>query len=479
MERLVTTSDAGKLDARLAESGSIDRIIDSVGFAVASRAEKALGGSLYGRRISVIVGPGNNGNDGRSAARYLRRGGARVQCVEYGGANGIVIDTSTGVDLVIDAILGTGISRPFVPPVIDGSIPVLSIDIPSGIQGDSGNALGAAVRADETVVVGALKPGHVQNDGIRMCGRLSICLPDLYDGLEVGTNLFSASDVTPLFSERSSDDHKWRRSVMVIAGSERMEGAARLVCESAFAAGAGMVVLHTEAKGLLSSASQFVTSPIDRVWAPPLLDDLNRFQSCVIGPGLGRSLQTSNMVKRFVASSNRPTVVDADGITAFSNLNQLRVAADKETPTVITPHIGEFNRLGRNDGISIQDGTDRFAAVVEMAKATNCTVLLKGTPTLIASPDGRVNAVVEGGSILAFAGSGDVLSGIIGAFLAIGIAPFQAASAAAAVHGAASAGLGGFSIDPPSLVTSISQLMGAFVPQFNSQSVASRIVRMG
>ena len=238
-----------------------------------------------------------------------------------------------------------------------------------------------------------------------------------------------------------------------------------------------MVVLHTEAKSLQQLPSQYVVQAIERMWAPPLLDQLPRFGSAVIGPGLGDSLQISNMVRRFVAGADRPVVVDADGIKAFASAGQLKSSVlAKSRQVVITPHIGEFNYLGRNDGLKVDEDSDLIAASRAMAKATSATVLLKGSPTVVAGPTGRVVVVAEGNSLLAFAGSGDVLSGILGSFLSMGLDSLDAAAAAAFVHARSARLCGGFSTSPERVIREIPRALAGIKEDWHLDQSAYRII---
>ena len=484
---IVSSSQVAKFDSELAKTSSLDAIINRVGYSVARRVEKRFGGSLYGRRIVVLAGPGNNGKDGVAAAGHLTAFGAKVKIIGFVELLEKDLDVSglREVDLFVDAIFGSGLSREFEPPKLPSGVPVLAVDILSGLDSDSGLKKKGSLVAQETVVIGALKPGHLQNDGMRISGDISLVLRDLYGGPkeifrnqnEPECHLFEEDDLKGLLPVGGHGDHKWNRAVMVVAGSDSMAGSATMVASGAFAAGCGMVVLHTEAKSLQQLPSQYVVQAIDRMWAPPLLDQLPRFGSAVIGPGLGDSLQISNMVRRFVAGADRPVVVDADGIKAFSSTAQLKSSVlVMSRQVVITPHIGEFNYLGRNDGLKVAEGSDLIAASRAMAKATSATVLLKGSPTVVAGPDGRVVVVAEGNSLLAFAGSGDVLSGIVGSFLSMGLDSLDAAAAAAFVHARSARLCGGFSTSPEGVIREIPRALAGIKQDWHLDQSAYRII---
>ncbi len=484
---IVNSNQVAIFDNELAKTHGVDAIINRVGFSVARRIEKRFGGSLYGRRIVVLAGPGNNGKDGLAAAKHLIGLGAKVRIFDFAELIERNLDLSDlrEVDLVVDAIFGSGLSRDFNPPRLPKGLPILAIDILSGLDSDSGLRRGGSLVALETVVIGALKPGHIQNDGMRISGQISLVLRDIYGGSneifksqnEPECHLFEETDLKDLIPVGSHEGHKWRRAVMVVAGSDSMAGSATMVASGIQQAGSGMVVLHTEAKSLQQLPSQYVVRSIERMWAPPLLDQLPRFGAAVIGPGIGESLQISNMVRRFVAGADRPVVIDADGIKAFTSASQLKasVVANRR-PVVITPHIGEFNYLGKPDGIKVAEDSDLVAAVRTMAKATSAIVMLKGSPTVVADPGGRVVVVAEGNSLLAFAGSGDVLSGIVGSFLSAGMDPVDAAAAAAFVHARAARLSGGFSTSPEGLIREVPRAIEGLNQKWHLDQSAYRII---
>ncbi len=484
---IVNANQVAIFDSELAKTHGVDAIINRVGFSVARRIEKRFGGSLYGRRVVVLAGPGNNGKDGIAAAKHLAGLGAKVKIFDFAELIERKFDLVAlrEVDLLVDAIFGSGLSREFDPPQLPGRVPVVAIDILSGLDSDTGLRRGGSLVATETVAIGALKPGHLQNDGMRISGEISLVLRDIYGGSneifksqnEPECHLFEEADLKGLIPVGGQEGHKWKRAVMVVAGSDSMAGSATMVASGAFAAGCGMVVLHTEAKSLQQLPSQYVVRSIERMWAPPLLDQLPRFGAAVIGPGLGDSLQTSNMVRRFVAGADRPVVIDADGIRAFNSAGQLKASVVANSrPVVITPHMGEFNHIGKHDGFRVGEDSDLVAAVRIMARATLATVMLKGSPTIVADPSGRVIVVAEGNSLLAFAGSGDVLSGIVGSFLSMGLDPLDAAAAAAFVHARAARLSGGFSTSPDGLIREVPRAIEGLTQKWHLDQSAYRII---
>lgn len=414
---VVTPAEMAEVDARAADP--VEVLIERAGAAVAWHARRLLGGT-YGRRIAVLAGPGNNGADGRVAARRLRGWGAQV--IE------VVPDTShlPAADLVIDAAYGTGLSRPYAPPPTHA--PVLAVDIPSGVNGLTGEVPGGALPALETVTFQALKPGLVFPPGATFAGTTTVV--DL--GLDVSTatvHVVTAASVRRMLPDRPTDAHKWKSACWVIAGSPGMLGAAVLASSAAARAGAGYVRLGVPGGSAAGVPAEIVSSELPAEGWGSGLHDLDRFGSVVIGPGLGRSPgMTADVVT--AAAAPVPLVIDGDGLSAIAESPDVLVA--RAIPAVLTPHDGEYHRLAGE-----APGPDRIDSARNLASATNAVVLLKGPTTVIADPDGRVRLCAAGDQRLATAGSGDVLSGIIGALLAQGLEPYDAATAGAWLHGRA------------------------------------------
>jgi NAD(P)H-hydrate epimerase len=335
-------------------------------------------------------------------------------------------------DLVVDAAYGTGFRGDYDAPD-PGGAPVLSVDIPSGVDGLTGEASDDAVRADVTVTFAALKPGLLLSPGAERCGRIE--LVDI--GLDVTgatARLVEAADVGAWLPGREPDTHKWRSAVWVVAGSPGMTGAANLCARAAMRAGAGMVRLGVP--GLEHPAPP--VEVVGRVlpagsWDREVLDELGRFRALLVGPGLGRTDATRAAVRALVAAAPVPVIVDADGLVALGDADAAAaVIASRRHPTVLTPHEGEFAGLAGNP-----PGPDRIGSVRALARRTGATVLLKGSTTVVSAPDGRVLLENEGDARLATAGTGDVLSGVVAAFLAQGVDAPEAAAGAAFVHATA------------------------------------------
>jgi hydroxyethylthiazole kinase-like uncharacterized protein yjeF len=407
----------------------VEVLIGRAGAAVAREALALLGGA-YGRRVVVVAGKGNNGNDGRDAARRLERRGVRVQVIAAPDAP----PELPACDLVIDAAYGTGFRGEYVAPEPAGA-PVLAVDIPSGVNGLTGQAGGRAVAAAATVTFAALKTGLLFHPGRTLAGDVTVA--DI--GLDVSgarAGVVEAADVAEWVPDRAPDAHKWRAAVMVAAGSPGMTGAAHLAVRAAYRAGAGMVRVATP--GLESDPGQpteavGITVPAAG-WDAVVMDELARVGALVLGPGLGRGAPAVAAIHHLVGSAPVPLVVDGDGLSALGDqAGDVIARREPDVATVLTPHDGEFARLAGDP-----PGADRLAAARGLAKAVGAIVLLKGPTTVVAHPDGRVRLNVAHDARLATAGTGDVLSGVIGAALAQGVDAFDAAAAGAWLHARAS-----------------------------------------
>jgi NAD(P)H-hydrate epimerase len=334
--------------------------------------------------------------------------------------------------LVIDAAYGTGFGGEYDAPD-PGDAPVLAVDIPSGVDGLTGEAAGSAVRADRTVTFAALKPGLLFGAGADRAGVIEVV--DI--GLDVSgtrTWLVERSDVAGWIPQRERETHKWKSAVWVVAGSPGMTGASELSSRAVLRAGAGYVRLGVPGLETPPTPLEVVGRPLPRTgWDECVLDELDRFKALVVGPGLGRDDEQAAAIRRLLAAADVPAVVDADGLYAFGDAAQAaEILGRRSRPTVLTPHEGEFAHL---TGEKVPP--DRLGATRELAATTGATVLLKGSTTVVADPDGRVLLSAAGGPRLATAGTGDVLSGVLGAFLAQGLPGAEGAAGGAWVHGRA------------------------------------------
>ncbi len=424
---IVTPSEMAAIDAEALEP--VDILIERAGAAVARHALRLLGGG-YGRRVVVVAGPGNNGADGRVAARLLARRGVGVSV-----RDAVVSDAIPGCDLVIDAAFGTGLSRPYEFPAVPPGIPVLAVDIASGVHGLTGEVMGTPATAVSTLTFAALKPGLLLPPGRWRHGEVVVA--DI--GLDVSharAGLVEDGDVAAGWPERGVETHKWRQALLVVAGSPGMTGAAHLTCRAAFRAGAGYVALHSLGDTVGDERAFDGGAPIEVVRSSgPFRDlDLGRFGALVLGPGLGRSRETVALARDIAVTADLPLVIDGDGLWALGGtaMGAARLVKGRRAVTVLTPHDGEFERL-----TGARPGPDRFDAARTFAAASGAVVLLKGPTTIVAGPSGDTRLVTSGDQRLATAGTGDVLSGMIGALLATGLDALDAASLAAHVHGRA------------------------------------------
>ncbi len=473
---ILTPAEAAALDRACAEGGvDVTTLMEAAGEAVARAAMVAAGGA-YGRRAVIVCGKGNNGGDGLVAARLLERSGMGVTVVllEEPGAFAGPARTNferfadTGgrwvraqrfgrelarADVAIDAIFGTGFHGTpggahlrAIRDLNAGDVPVVAIDIPSGVEGESGAVRGEAVHADATVVCGALKPGVVFEPGTELAGRLEVAdigfPPNL---VRSDLLLVDAADVRAWLPPRSPDAHKRSTGVVVVlAGSRDMSGAAGLASAAAYRAGAGLVMVASTPPVLDVVRQRVPEATLLRLpetddgaigaagWGA-LRERLDGADALAVGPGLGRHESTQELVRRVVSESPVPMVLDADGLYAFAG--EAGAIAERASDAIVTPHAGEFARLMNVSAEDIRD--DRVGLVRKAAQGTRGVVLLKGPRTLVAAPGGRVYVNPTGGPALATGGTGDVLTGTIAALLARGLAPQYAAAAGAFVHGAA------------------------------------------
>jgi NAD(P)H-hydrate epimerase len=441
-------------------------LVRRAGHAVAVAARQMLGGA-YGRRVIVVAGKGNNGADGRVAAAVLRRRGAAVTVLEV--ADPAWPETLPACDLVVDAAFGTGFRGEYRAPAVPEGTPVLAVDIPSGVAGDSGAAAGEPVRATRTVTMAALKPGLLQGVGPDCAGTIEVA--DI--GIDVAPRslaLMEDADAA-LLPVPKRNDHKWTSAVAVVAGSPGMEGSAALAARGAARAGAGMVRLCVPGTAGHDGGATTGPWPLEAVrvplpgigWAPAVLETLTRCRALVIGPGLGRGPETMAAVRHVIAEAQVPVVADADALIALGD-DVGRIVAGRAV--VVTPHDGEYRALAGEAA-----GDDRIEASRRLSARLGVTVLLKGSLTAVAAPEAAPEAeagasVADGGNPstllsaagsarLATAGTGDVLSGIIGAFAARGLPLRIAAALGAHAHGRAAAlapGRGLVAGDLPDLV---------------------------
>jgi hydroxyethylthiazole kinase-like uncharacterized protein yjeF len=468
------------LDASTIDSGTPGAVLmERAGRAVAASALRLLGGR-YGKRAVVVCGKGNNGGDGFVAARALKHEGVRTLCAFVGDSTAVKGDAARhrdlflrsggrivpfsksvleGADLVIDALFGTGFrgevtgsAAEAIEAINESPASVVAVDIPSGINGESGKVVGAAVQADVTVVMGAEKIGTASGSGGVHAGRVEVAdigidLANAFEGgvgiEREGAWMAEPTDVARVLPAARVDSHKRSRgSVAMLGGSEGMSGAVILAARGAIRMGAGYATV-----GTTRSVEAIVSEVLPEVLTSVLTDEpqlgrdclgtfkpvLERATSLAIGPGLGRGREQQDLLKAVTSEVDLPLVIDADGLNAMVEI-EVDVSKQK-APPVLTPHPAELARLQETTVEQIQGF--RLNAAREAAIDEESIVVLKGFRTVVAHPDGRLVVIPTGSSHLATAGTGDVLTGAIAALLAAGVDPFEAAWAAAFVHGLA------------------------------------------
>ena len=471
MKPILTAAEAAALDAAALGRGiEPAALMERAGDAVA-RAALAVAGGRYGRRVTVVCGPGNNGGDGAVAARLLHAWGCAVEVVAVGGpptrepasaarrsleASGVPFlpFTRDGLaralarsDAAVDALVGIGFHGPAegdvaaaIAAIDDAGCPVVSVDVPSGLDATTGAVAGPVVRADATVTMGALKAGLVLAP--ELAGHVEVAGIFPADLVASDLGLVEAADIAALLPRRDAAAHKRSSGVVVaVGGSRRMPGAIAMAARAAARAGAGLVQVAVPS-GILAVVERLVPEatflPLPETPSGGIADGddafaaaIARADAVVVGPGAGNEAPTARWIRSLVDGLAVPAVLDADGLNAFAG------AALRARPAglVVTPHVGEFLRLAE-PGDPSPDG-DRFAAARALARRTGATVLLKGPATVVAEPGGVARVNPTGDATLATAGTGDVLAGAIGAFLARGLAAGDAAVAAAYVHGLA------------------------------------------
>ncbi len=409
-----------------AAAAPLERLIERAGWGVALAARRFLGGA-YGKRVLVVVGPGSNGADGRVAATLLGRWGARTGLVDARDLPRRLPPS----DLVIDAGFGTGFRDRFDGPDTGGA-PVIAVDLPSGVDGLTGAAHGDVWPAEETVTFAAYKPGLLLSPGRELAGRIR--LVDVGVSAQSPDCLVVDADVEQSWPRRATEAHKWAAATWLVGGSREagqdMSGALSLTATGALRAGASYVRLSAPGSADSPSApAEAVRFPLGRDWGREVLLDQRRFGCLVIGPGLALNEANRRGVAAAIEGWDGPLVLDAGALDGLDDQREL--LRHRRVPAVLTPHEGEFRRLGGGDLV------DRVAATRQLAQRLGAVVLLKGPTTLVCHPNGTVRYVTSGTQRLATAGSGDVLAGVIGAVLAQGLSPFEGAALAAHVHGRA------------------------------------------
>jgi len=469
--KLVSSEQMRNIDKKTIEGAKIPglELMEKAGRGSAEVALKMLGKNAQDKKVVIFCGRGNNGGDGFVVGRYLFEWGAEVIFYLLGEKEKIMGDAEINLkkaikmglpikevlniddlpkkieaDLIVDAIFGTGFKGEIIGldaeaiNSINGSrvqrfngLEVLSIDVPSGLNADTGEISNVCVKADRTATMGLPKIGHFFHPGKDYSGEVTVIdigVPqEIIDEKKINLNVITKEEVKELLPERPGDAYKGNCGrVVLIAGSTGLTGAAALASLSCLRVGAGMAIL-----GIPKSLNEIMEIKLTEVMTKPLPDvrkkgalalrglgeimQILKWGDCVaLGPGLGQHFETVELVKRLVIKIELPMVIDADGLNAIAKdstiLNQAKA------PLILTPHIGELSRL---INVPIEEiAKDRIRYALESAKRFNCVMVFKGAPTIVAEPKGEAFVNSTGNAGMATAGSGDVLTGIIVGLLA-------------------------------------------------------------
>ena len=486
--KVATAEQMRVIDRRAIDDYGIPGVVlmEAAGAAFARACIEEMGGSAHGKRVAMVCGKGNNGGDGFVAARYLANAGAIVEVITAASPDDLKGDvavhfkplTAMGLpilsaevgdvlasgryDLIGDAVLGTGSKGAPTGTVAallrqirtqsENGIPIVSADIPSGVDSATGLAADNAARATRTVTFALPKPGLLTYPGAEYAGRVTVAdigIPSaLLQDPSIGADVTTAADLRTLLPRRSQarDANKGAfGTLLVIAGSAGMTGAACLTAISALRAGVGLVMLAVP-ESVLDTAAALAPEAVlkalpetaERTHGGPgaleaALKLAENVDAVAIGPGMGGTSEVVTFVQQFIRQAAKPLVVDADGLNALAKAGPETVTSRlSNAPFVITPHPGEMGRLMGCDMKKVQE--ERLTIVRDCAKRYGVTSLLKGARTVIATEIGQLGFNRLGSVALAPAGSGDVLTGVIGALLATGMSGYDAARAGAYLH---------------------------------------------
>jgi NAD(P)H-hydrate epimerase len=475
--KAATAKEMQRVDQRTIKSFGISGpvLMERAGLAVVSRILERFESS----RILVLAGIGNNGGDGIMVARELSNLGYDASVIVSGKKENLSRDAraqyKTAIEmgvpirfaskprpeelhgaLIVDALLGTGISKEIrgslartIEMINESGCPVVSVDIPSGVHADTGQVLGTAVQADITVTFGALKRGHLLYPGASLSGEVFVHDIGFPRQLlaEITCNVLGSDEIELLIPERAPDSHKGDFGhLLVIAGSRGKTGAAFMTAEAALRTGAGLVTLAAPEKlanVYQGRVTEAMVLPLPSEGGGNLsLEALegilafasSRATSIAMGPGLGQDEETAKLVREVLINSPAPVVLDADGLNALGNKAK-SILKNTRSPVIMTPHPGEFSRIG---GLSVQEiQKDRLGTAGAFAKQCGAYVVLKGAPTVITGPEGELFINTTGGSELSKGGTGDVLTGMTGALSAMGLSPLEASLLGVFMHGLA------------------------------------------
>jgi len=476
--KILTSEQMGSIDRRATQQYGIPSVVLMENAALAL-AEAIVTHYADAGNVAIFCGPGQNGGDGLALARHLENRRITPLVFVVGGRAAYKGDAATNLDiceriglpmwdvddaagldlalaraseadLVVDAIFGTGLNRPpegLFADAIRGlmaiRLPILAVDIPSGLSGSSNRTGEPCVRADITVTFAQPKIPHVFDPAASYCGEIvvaDITIPEAaVDAEGVTLSLTTPEEVRILLPARTADTHKGTYGhCVIVAGSAGKSGAAILAARGAIRGGSGLVTVVTDRDTAAIVDSHTLESmtfhaAVESKSLQAIADFVATKDAAIVGPGLPDDESSYAAIRELVAKIAIPTVLDATAVNAFHG-HAAGMNRDGR-PRVITPHPGELARLLGTTTAEIQN--DRVTAVRDAARATNCVVVLKGHQTLVANPDGIVTVNPTGNPGMATGGMGDVLAGAIGALLARGLDPFEAARAGVFLHGLA------------------------------------------
>jgi len=483
---LVTASEMQQMDRQTIESFGIPGrvLMENAGLG-ATRILSDQFDDIINKKVGVIAGPGNNGGDGFVIARYLAQKGSDVAVYLFAESARVKGDAAANLKLLfplnvpvvempdeqsflahktgmlhkeiwIDALLGTGLKsdvkgyfKKIIEFINDLSKPVFSVDIPSGLNSDTGQVCGACIRAQVTATFAFAKTGHMLFPGAEHTGYLEIIdigIPDhIAKSIRPKQHLLTPKRIRLAFKPRIPDAHKGTTGhVLIVSGSAGKTGAAAMTAMSAMRAGAGLVTL-----AIPESLNPILETQVLEAMTYPLRETENGIigessfnkimdlllgkKSLAIGPGLGEAAETKKLVHRIIKESPVPIVIDADGLNNIAGSTELLKKA--KAPLILTPHPGEMARLMGSTTGSVQK--DRITCAREFAKKFNVHIVLKGAKTIIAHPEGNIFINPTGNPGMASGGMGDVLTGIIAGLVAQGFSPETATHTGVYLHGAA------------------------------------------
>jgi len=481
--KIITAQQSKNIDKRAIRDFGIPGLVlmENAASAVMAEMEKFFDG-LDGVKVGIICGKGNNGGDGLAMARRLRVRGVAVRVAMLASFGEVkneakvnlsilrkmdveilqnaTVRTLSGLiswsDILVDAMLGVGLSSPLkglyaraVDMINTAGRPVVAVDIPTGVDADTGALMGAAIKADLTVAMALLKRGHVLYPGAEYAGAVRIAdigIPrEVIEQENVSMSLLDHGALWGVVSNSAPDAHKGDFGhLMIVAGSPGKAGAAIMAAKGALRAGVGLASVATP-----NSLVSIVQSGIPEAMCVPTAESLEgtlgsgseeellkaagNMSACAIGPGLSTHYETVQAVRNFIQRTMVPVVIDADGLNAFVGFTD--ILRKSRASLIVTPHPGEMGRLLGISTAEVQK--DRVTIASSFAKKHNATVVLKGAATIVATPSGWVYVNSTGNPGMASGGTGDALTGMIGSFLAQGYSASQAACLGVYLHGLA------------------------------------------